>query len=231
MPPPTIDRRRHVAAASRTSIIRPSSRTRSSSMRDEGRRGVQRFGPPQRRAALARGRAPPARRCRTGSPCGRRRTRSARPGTGARPAAARSRSASPSVGTDPRLGRAAGALIGDVVASRCRRARRRRARSSATSSAYRSPASITRAGRLCAVKTTSSSACGCAARTRSANASSSSGCVVKRLRPRSNCMPAGSAARRGIDVLLHAQRRELRRQRDADDARRRRPRPARRARP
>ena len=50
-----------------------------------------------------------------------------------------------------------------------------------------------RTGRLCAVNTTVSSARGAAARTRSANASSSSGCAWYEVTA-SNCTPAGSAA-------------------------------------
>ena len=189
---------------------------------DERRRRVERLGAPQRRAGLARGArrlhvdveqdlgvvAHEADRARRGSAA--RRPRRARAmsslrsgpihGSGVRPALwyAMSIPAMP-------------ARVGD--AARGRRdfvgvARRR--------------ASMTRTGRLCAVKTTVFvRPRGAAARTRSANASSSSGCAWNE-RDRLELHAGRQRGGRGVHVLLHAQRRELRRQRDADDARRRR---------
>ena len=112
-----------------------------------------------RRRVAPAGLAPlpsPERRCRTGSRCGRRRSRSEPRGT----ADALRRPLADEVAhirTDPRFGRAAGTLIGDAGSSRRPHARRRRAAVAATSVGVRVAVSITRAGRLCAVNTTSSS--------------------------------------------------------------------------
>ena len=68
------------------------------------------------------------------------------------------------------------------------------------------------------MNTTSSSAAGCAVAHALGERVEQQRVRRETSAPRSNRMPAGSAARRGVDVLLHAERRELRRQRDADDA-------------
>ena len=191
---------------------------------DEGGRGVERLRAPQRDAEPRAPPARPARRCRTGSRCGRRRSRRARRGRAARPAAAaraappraagpaRARACGPRSGRRARSRRAAGAL-------RPRRARwppprRRRDR----------PASITRTGRLWAVKRT-------VARPRRARRAQllregveQAGMVVPGLHEAHLDARAAAPPSHGLAVLPHAERRVLRRQRDRRPARARRPR-------
>ena len=156
----------------------------------------------------------PARRCRTGSRCDRRRSRPVRPGTACTPAAARSLDQIAEVGADPRFRCASRALVRALERSNARRAATPRAVASHLVGVG-SPSSMTRFGRLCAVNTTCRPVSGAPPRTRSANAREQQRMrVIRMRRARAPCRPASAAAAARV-VLADAQRRELRRERDA----------------
>ena len=95
---------------------------------------------------------------------------------------------------DPRLRRAARRSGTRRSYSRCRPAPRRRAPSRRLRSAYGSPASITRTGRLCAVNTTRSSRRGCGCAHALGEGVEQQRMVVERAHRARTARPAGSAA-------------------------------------